>query len=879
VRDHPVEVAEDWKGTQGSPAAAHADQVFRLTFGTADDQTTPWTDVRTLAWSDLCALLTRHQIGPKKGSCIVPARLRGKRRKKAYADCIEIAMLDSDAGTTLEEIAAAIRALGWAAIVSSTHSHLSVHTTATRLNWDRFKLAHGDKPDLAQAFLQAERSYLPGIAVGARLIAETKTEVVLEHQPCPKFRVTIPLLHPWIAGTYPDQDSANAAWAQAIAALAHALGLQHDQSCTDTSRLFYLPRRPADGPQPETMVLDGAPCDIFGLPPASTPVDAGPRRKRVTRSAHQATPPVGGAAAYGRGLDLGHIEVSDPETGEVFNLTSWAANSAPHFQIVDAVKARHPEILRGKIADGTKHHIRCPNEEAHTQAGADHATFIVNASESTTSGFVIHCRHDHCTDRDRLLFLKQMIEQRWLTIGDLQNPAFLHGSDDGDGPWPDDELTEHKVADHFASRCVSHLRYCHTRGAWFVWTGSHWRQNNTRLAFHWVRSMTAKLNDKATPRIKAATSRASFASAVERFALADPRLAVTETDWNTDPWLLATPGGTVDLRSGQLTPAAQGYLISRATAVTPSGSASCPSWLAFLDQATGSDVEVIAFLQRWLGYCLTGITREHSLLFVYGPGGNGKGVLLGTVNGILQDYAVTAALDTFTAAQGERHSTEIAMLAGPRFVMTTETEEGRAWAEARIKALTGGDPVTARFMRQDNFTFTPAFKLTISGNHKPALRNVDDAARRRFLVLPFLHKPASPNPHLVDELRAEWPGILQWMVEGCLTWQRQGLKAPSAVLAATAEYFAEQDLFAQWLDDCCDRGPNCGAATADLYRSWSAFLVENGEPARSKKAFSTLLERQNFQKAKDCGHFRGRGYLGLRLRPAEVKAHWSETDA
>lgn len=430
MRDHPVEVADNRRGTQGSPIAAHVGQVFRLTFGTADDQTTPWTDVRALAWSDLCALLTRHEVGPKKGSCIVPARLRGKRRKKADADRIEIAMLDSDAGATLEEIAAALRALGWAAIISSTHSHLTTRTIAKRSNWEKFRQAHGDSPGLAQAFLEAERSYRPGIAVGAKLVAETETEVVLEHQPCPKFRVTIPLLHPWIAGSYPDQDSANAAWAQAIAALAHALGLQHDQSCTDTSRLFYLPRRPADAPPPETMILDGAACDIFGLPPSATAVVSPRSRARSARAGGQKPQPKSSTTPLGFSFDFGKIEVADPETGELFNLTTWAATSAAHFQIVDALKARRPNILLGKIADGTKHHIRCPNEEAHTQAGADHATFIVNASESTSSGFVIHCRHDHCTDRDRLLFLKQMIEQRWLTIEDLQNPAFLPGQAD-----------------------------------------------------------------------------------------------------------------------------------------------------------------------------------------------------------------------------------------------------------------------------------------------------------------------------------------------------------------------------------------------------------------------------------------------------------------
>ena len=155
--------------------------------------------------------------------------------------------------------------------------------------------------------------------------------------------------------------------------------------------------------------------------------------------------------------------------------------------------------------------------------------------------------------------------------------------------------------------------------------------------------------------------------------------------------------------------------------------------------------ELQRFLQQMAGYCLTGDISEHALFFVYGTGGNGKGVFLNTVAGILGDYAATAAMDTFTASQGDRHPTDLAMLRGARLVTAAETEEGRAWAESRIKQLTGGDPITARFMRQDFFTFQPAFKLVIVGNHKPVLRNVDEAARRRFNIIPFTRKPPKPD--------------------------------------------------------------------------------------------------------------------------------------
>ena len=454
------------------------------------------------------------------------------------------------------------------------------------------------------------------------------------------------------------------------------------------------------------------------------------------------------------------------------------------------------------------------------------------------------------------------------------------GHPDRDGSDNDALVTEDSVATAFITQHHADLRFCHHAGTWYRWTGAIWQREETRLAFDWVRATARRLAEKADQaKVAVIAGKAAFASGVERFAQADRAVAVTAATWDTDPWLLGTPGGTVELLTGVLRPARQDDHISRATTVTPADTSDCPAWLAFLRQATAGDDELIGFLQRWFGYCLTGITREHALLFVYGPGGNGKGVLLNTVAGILGTYAATAAMDTFTAAQGDRHPTDLAMLHGARLVMTTETEEGRAWAEARIKALTGGDTITARFMRRDFFTFTPAFKLTISGNHKPALRNVDDAARRRFNVVPFLHRPSQPDPNLPDALRAEWPAILRWMIEGCLAWQRGGLHRPRAVLDATAEYFAEQDILAQWVEECCEQDGVYGETSSSLFASWRAFALSRAEDPRNAKWFATMLERQGFQRVRDCELFRGRGFRGLRVLPEPASPHWQDRNA
>ena len=240
--------------------------------------------------------------------------------------------------------------------------------------------------------------------------------------------------------------------------------------------------------------------------------------------------------------------------------------------------------------------------------------------------------------------------------------------------------------------------------------------------------------------------------------------------------------------------------------------------------------------------------------------------------GIMGDYAVTSAMETFIASPNDRHSTELAMLRGARMVTASETEEGRQWAEARIKALTGGDRITARFMRQDNFTFLPTFKLLIVGNHKPGLRNVDEAMRRRFNLLPFLNKPVVKDVDLEEKLKAEWPAILRWMIDGCVAWRRDGLAPPASVREATAAYFEDQDVFGEWLVERCivDRSnPHRQATTAELFASWSAYAKAANEPAGTERSIAQRLEKDGFSRKARVPSFGGvrvRGFSGIEIR-------------
>jgi putative DNA primase/helicase len=363
-----------------------------------------------------------------------------------------------------------------------------------------------------------------------------------------------------------------------------------------------------------------------------------------------------------------------------------------------------------------------------------------------------------------------------------------------------DLVTEDSAALAFLEQHRAVLRFDHDIGKWFVWNGQVWRRERTKLAFCWARELVRTLTAAETSaKVRALVGKTSFAGGVERFAAADRAFAVTSELWDRDLYLLGTPGGTVDLRTGALRPAQADDFITKQTAVAPAVSADCPLWLKFLREATRGDDGLIAFLQQFCGYALTGDTKEHQLLFIYGLGGNGKGVFQNTVGDILGDYRCTAAMDTFVASPTDKHPTDLAMLRGARLVTASETEDGRAWAESKIKQITGGDKIPARFMRQDFFEYKPQFKLLLIGNHKPSLRNVDDAARRRFNIIPFTHKPPVRDLDLEDKLRTEWPAILRWLIDGCLSWQRHGLVRPKVVTKATEDYTSIPQVGEKWL--------------------------------------------------------------------------------
>jgi putative DNA primase/helicase len=329
---------------------------------------------------------------------------------------------------------------------------------------------------------------------------------------------------------------------------------------------------------------------------------------------------------------------------------------------------------------------------------------------------------------------------------------------------------------------------------------------------------------------------------------------------------------SVDLRTGIDRPnRPEDYCTKIAGCASAPEGTPCPIWLSFLDKVMDDDQELINYLQRVCGYCMTGSIKEHALFFLYGTGANGKSVFINTIRGIMGTYHTTAPIETFTVTNSTSHPTDLAGLMGARLVTAVETEEGRVWAESKLKAITGGDEISARFMRQDFFTFTPTFKLMIAGNHKPRLRSVDEAMRRRFHLIPFAVTipPENRDKDLAEKLKAEWPAILLWMIEGCLKWQAKGLNPPKAVIDATNKYLETEDSIGTWIAERCELGTSYEDTSAILYASWKAWAELNGEPPGSQKAFSEKLQSRGIEKI-TIGHKKTVGYRGIRTLKAEA---------
>lgn len=419
------------------------------------------------------------------------------------------------------------------------------------------------------------------------------------------------------------------------------------------------------------------------------------------------------------------------------------------------------------------------------------------------------------------------------------------------------------------------LLHCHPWRRWLVYGGGRWALDETGEVMRRAQATASALLIQASNAIgeereKLTRHALSLESdrnlrAMISLAAAQPGIPVRPEDLDAAPWMLNVANGIIDLRTGELLPHDRAALLTKLAPVEFDPSATAPLWKAHLERVL-PDPEVRAFLQRAVGYSLTGVTTEQVLFLMWGGGANGKSVTTEAIFEVLGDYALKTPAETLLARRGDSIPNDIARLRGARFVSAVELEEGRRLAESRVKELTGGDTVSARFMRAEYFDFRPVCKLWISTNHKPAVRGTDEAIWRRLRLIDFTVTIPEPERdlRLQEKLRSELPGILAWAVEGCLAWQQGGLRAPAAVLMATATYREDQDVLGAFLEERCVLGAGHWTFTDALYQAYREWTEANGERAISQKALATRLAERGCSSDRK-GHGGRRTWHGIGL--------------
>ena len=418
----------------------------------------------------------------------------------------------------------------------------------------------------------------------------------------------------------------------------------------------------------------------------------------------------------------------------------------------------------------------------------------------------------------------------------------------------------------FADKNKDSLRYVTEWDQWLAWNDRYWAQDRTKDWKDKIRKLCRAAAAKAKKvGQKKSLCTASTSEAISKLVKVDQRLAIVPDLLDADPWKLNTPSGLLDLKTGIVAPNTPKALCTKITKVPVADEGMKPdAWLAFLHQITFENAEYVAYLQRMCGYFLTGETSQHALFFAWGTGGNGKSVFVNTLRYIMGSYATSTPMDTLMVSNSPQHTTELADLRGARLVTAQETEEGRRLAIAKVKQMTGGDPIKARFMRQDFFEFTPEFKLFMVGNQKPKLPTVDAAMERRLHLLPFTYSVPKEkvDRQLEQKLQTEAAAILRWMVDGTKIYQSEGLNRPELVQQATQEYLEDEDIIGRWIEDCCVRGKLETDPTGGLHSSYQTWCNHNGYKPKAINTFSSALVDRGFTREQTGGI---RRIVGLRL--------------
>ncbi|MEW6290966.1 MAG: phage/plasmid primase, P4 family [Thermodesulfobacteriota bacterium] len=450
-------------------------------------------------------------------------------------------------------------------------------------------------------------------------------------------------------------------------------------------------------------------------------------------------------------------------------------------------------------------------------------------------------------------------------------------------------MTDLGNAERLVAYCGEDIRYCHRWGAWLIWNGKIWELDKTLQingkAKEVVRNIYKEASQASDSAERTAISRHAEKSESEsrirsmiNLAKCDQSLAVHPEDLDQNHWLLTCLNGTIDLRTGKLLKHDRKHLITQIAPAEYDPNATCPTWKSFLDKILAGNDNLISFLQRAVGYSLTGDTSEQCLFIFHGSGANGKSTFLQAISSMLGEHAMQTPTETLLVKRKGAIPNDVARLKGARLVTASEAETDQRLAEGLIKQMTGQDTLSARFLHQEWFDFKPTHKIFLATNHKPTITGIDPAIWRRIKLIPFdvtipEHKR---DKKLLSKLEAELSGILAWAVRGCLDWRDNGLGIPVEVRTATDQYKIDMDVMAQFLSDCCDIQPKESVSSKNLYAAYLSWCEEVGEEPLKQRNFGLKLKEKGYKNNRNRD---GRYWKGLNLLPVTHLAPVTHGDA
>lgn len=580
------------------------------------------------------------------------------------------------------------------------------------------------------------------------------------------------------------------------------------------------------------------------------------------------------------------VEERQPQLEEIYNQFLASVVAAPSTDNLANIRRGDIEVI--EMAKSAK------NGSKFKTLWSGHWSELGYPSQSEADqalvSMLLHWSAGNLDQADRLFRLSGLNRDKWEHRRDYRertllaasnNSSNLQGLDANKGSDAEMEETDPQLTDLGNSQRLVRqhghdLRYCQRFHKWFVWDGKRWSKDDTGEVYRRAKQTVSQMytdassleetGRKALVKHALKTESERSIKAMVELAKTEPGIHAKPEDFDQGIWLLNVQNGTLDLRTGALRPHNRQDLITRLVEIPYQPEATCPIWESFLETVMAGDEQLISFIQRSVGYTLTGDTSERCLFVCHGGGANGKTTVLRTMAFLLADYGCRTPTETLMAKRTGSIPNDVARLNGARYVFASEAEEGQKLAEATIKDITGADIISARFMRGEWFDFTPVFKIWLATNHKPKIRGRDNAIWDRIRLIPFeVSIPTSEqDPRLLDKLQAESAGILAWAVRGCQDRLQDGLQPPRKVIQATAAYRAEMDDLGLFLDEHCILKDGVVTSAKALFDAYSQWTAGDKTTQMSQKAFGGLLTEKGFERDNKGGNGR-KQYIGIGL--------------